>query len=160
MGQTIDDLDPMSDRRTPEGRQEALIDYVQAIASLGLIDIYHGFEALGDRDFKDAYYHLYIAGMAHASLYVMYGMVAQYERAVFGRAMDFTFHQFMQAKTGLLARGGFHVGKSVVRASLFTFKKISPHLIVGLISRELISQYHGWRGTSILPSFHVDLYQR
>jgi hypothetical protein len=46
MGQTIDDLDPMSDRRTPEGRQEALIDYVQAIASLGLIDIYHGFEAL------------------------------------------------------------------------------------------------------------------
>jgi hypothetical protein len=100
MGQTIDDLDPLQGH----SNEEAFVDYVKAVASLGLIDMYEGAKSLHRGDFSDTYYNLYIAGMAHATWYTMYKAVVLYEPFVKGRAVQMSFHQMMASRGPLLGQ--------------------------------------------------------
>jgi hypothetical protein len=101
MGQTIDDLDPLQGH----SNEEAFVDYVKAVASLGLIDMYEGAKSLHRGDFSDTYYNLYIAGMAHATWYTMYKAVVLYEPIVKGRAITMSFHQVMASRGALIGQG-------------------------------------------------------
>ena len=101
MGQTIDDLDPLQGR----SNEEAFVDYVNAVTSLGLIDIMEGAKSVTRGDYGDAYYNLYIAGMAHATWYSMYRAVVIYEPIVKGRAVQMSFHQMMASRTALIGQG-------------------------------------------------------
>ena len=101
MGQTIQDLDPLQGT----SNEEAFVDYVKAVVSLGLIDLYEGAEALHRGDYSDTYYNLYIAAMAHATWYTAYKAVLLYEPIVKGRAVQVSFHQMMASRGPLLMQG-------------------------------------------------------